>query len=268
MLVSTEGLIIREAEYGENDKMLTILTPSLGKITVSAKGVKSIKNPHMQISHLFCYNDFVLSKKGDRYWLREAAQIENFYELQSDLEIFSLAQYFLDIAGEVCVEGQDESEMMRLLLNTLFMLANGNKSQKLVKAVFELRAVSISGFMPDLTGCADCGCVSSDIMYFDILNGVIRCAQCNKKASNENLVGFPDIYTASTVVSVLDITVLAAMRYIIGARPERIFSFEIPEKELDDLCSVCEKYLLNQLERGFKTLDFYKEIKDNFNGDK
>ncbi len=268
MLISTEGLIIRETEYGENDKMLTLLTPSLGKITVSAKGVKSIKNPHMQISQLFCYNDFVLSKKGDRYWLREAAQIENFYELQSDLEKYSLAQYFLDIAGEICVEGPDEADMMRLVLNTLFMLANGNKPQKLIKAVFELRAASISGFMPDLTGCADCSDGSSDIMYFDIINGVIRCAQCYKKASNENLIGFPDTYTVSSVISVLDVTVLAAMRYIIGTRPERIFSFEIPEKELDDLGIVCEKYLLNQLERGFKTLDFYKEIKDNFNGDK
>ena len=71
MLEVTKGLVIRETAVGEKDKLLTVLTHDLGIITVSAKGIRSVKNPNIASAQLFCYSNFVLYKKGDYFWLME-----------------------------------------------------------------------------------------------------------------------------------------------------------------------------------------------------
>ena len=81
MLLTTTGLILREVAYGESDKLLTVLTPDQGKITVTAKGVRSFRNHYMSTAQLMCYNEFVLYQRGDRWWMKEVAVVEGFAPL-------------------------------------------------------------------------------------------------------------------------------------------------------------------------------------------
>ena len=53
---------------------------------------------------------------------------------------------------------------------------------------------------------------------------------------------------------------LAAMRYITGAEPKKIYAFRVGGKTEKQLSRVCEAYLLTQLGRGFGSLDFYKTV--------
>ena len=50
------------------------------------------------------------------------------------------------------------------------------------------------------------------------------------------------------------------MRYVAYGNPKRLFSFTLPERSLEVFSGVCESFLLTQLERGFRTLDFYKSL--------
>ena len=61
-------------------------------------------------------------------------------------------------------------------------------------------------------------------------------------------------------IATLTISTLSAMRYVINAEQERFLSFNLGEDEWDEFCEACEKYLLNQLERGFYSLEFYKTL--------
>ena len=61
-------------------------------------------------------------------------------------------------------------------------------------------------------------------------------------------------------ISLISLSVLETMRYIITARQERFLAFTLDEKEHQVFIDACEKYLLNQLERGFYSLDFYKSL--------
>jgi DNA repair protein RecO (recombination protein O) len=54
---------------------------------------------------------------------------------------------------------------------------------------------------------------------------------------------------------------LGALRYIIGASPKRFLSFDLSGDGLHRLADLAEAYLMTQLERGFRTLDFYKSIR-------
>lgn len=50
------------------------------------------------------------------------------------------------------------------------------------------------------------------------------------------------------------------MRHIVYGDPKRLFSFALPPDSMEKFAGVAESFLLTQLERGFRTLDFYKSI--------
>ena len=53
---------------------------------------------------------------------------------------------------------------------------------------------------------------------------------------------------------------LSAVRHVAYGDPKRLFSFQLDEGSLRQMGDVCEAYVLTQLERGFGTLDFYKQM--------
>lgn len=255
-IVQLSALVIRESDYAENDKLLTLLTPDRGRVRCLVKGAKSLKNKNSASSQLLCYSEFTMKERGGFYTLSEACLIEQFFELRSDLSRFALAQYIADVCGEVSVENESGEEMLALALNCLYMLCQGKREPDFVKAVFELRCAVINGLCPDLDSCPLCGKGDHEIFYLDVMNGGLRCGDCF--GTDEDIRSKTGV---SSVIIPLSPTVLSAMRYVVGAGAKRIFAFSLPENEMNDFCSACEKYLVNQLERSFKTLDFYKRIK-------
>lgn len=256
-ILTFPALVIRECDYGENDKLLTLLTAEHGKLTVCAKGAKSLRNKNMVCSQLLCYSEFTVKERGGYYTLSEASLIEQFFGLRRTLSRNAAAAYVVDVADEVCVESNDESEMLSLVLNTLYMLSETDRDTDFIKAVFEMRCASISGFRPELSACAVCGRRNAERMYLDVMNGSIVCQEC---FGNEETGKSADISTARIILP-LSPAVLGAIRYVTDCPPKKIFSFALPEEESEDFCRVCEKYLVNQTERSLPTLEFYNKIK-------
>ncbi len=259
-ILNFPALVIRQTDYGENDKLLTLLTAEKGKMTVCIKGGKSLKNKNLACSGLLCYSEFTVKGGKGFYTLSEASLIEQFFGLRGNLTRYAAAQYVAEVVGEVCVENNDESEMLQLALNTLYMLSETDRDVDFVKAVFELRCAMLSGFCPDLSSCGICGKSDGEPMYLDVMNGGLRCGDCF--GSNADIASREDLSTA-TVILPLTPAILGALRYVTAAPPKRIFSFTVPENELGDFCRVCEKYLLNQMERSFQTLVFYHMIRSH-----
>ena len=199
----------------------------------------------------------MLYKKGDYYWIKEAELIESFFDLRADIVRLALAQYLCEILGYVTVEEGEES-LLRLALNSLFAIASGKYDIELVKAAFEVRAASIIGFMPDVMGCRECEKKEGDFI-FDIMDGSLLCYECNTARSIE---AEPIDPTAQRrIIALLSESARIALMYCVHAPLERLFSFRIPEEDKGLFCRAAEEYLLNHIERSFKTLDFYKEVK-------
>ncbi len=249
-IIKTNGLVIREIAYGESDKILTILTPELGKLSVYCKGVRSIKSHRIAATQLFCYDELTLSVKGDKYTLGEACLIENFFDIRGDISKFALAQYFADLLCEVATENEDQSELLSLALNALYILST-DKPTKLIKSVFELRVLCAIGLTPDLSACDACG-KSAREYYLDPIGGTVRCSDCLMNASVGDGGSHAYIFLSPYV--------LRAMLYIINANKKRIFAFSAEDALLSELETVCEKYTLSQIGRGFDSLNFYKSL--------
>ena len=250
MQIQTEGIVIKESNVGENDKYITILTKDLGTVEAYVKGARK-KGSHLAASTgMFCYSAFELFQNKSRYYVDEANINQLFYDIRLDLMRLSIASYFCQIIYEIKPDSDNCGDILRLMLNSIHLLANTKKDERIIKAVFELRAMALSGLCPDLVACRDCG-KFNDKMRFYITDGTILCDECaNVQARSQEEFGFAYITPS----------VLAAMRHIAYSGAEKVFSFTLDDENLKLLGEVCESYLVCQTERNYRSLEFLKTL--------
>ena len=183
--------------------------------------------------------------------------IESFYGIRNTIEGLALAAYIAEVLSYVTV-AEAERDLLRLSLNSLYAIAENKAPLNKIKAAFEIRAASIIGFMPDVIGCMHCGERLGNF-YFDIMGGGICCYSCNEKKA----LMHPSVDESEErrIVSILSEGAKLALEYCIYSPIQKIFSFKISDEDMNLLARATEDYLVNQLERSFKTLDFYNEVK-------
>lgn len=243
MRISTKGLVIREQTTGESDRLVTLLTADYGLVRAFVRRAKQMKSRMNSATSLFAYGDFSLYRSKDAFVVDDAVATEVFFGLRKDIERLSLAQYFAQLAFELGAEEQPCDELLRLTLNSLHLLCKGEKSLMQIKAVFELRAMCLGGYMPGILACDNCGTYETPLMYFDTLEGKIYCENCPKTGA----IPLPK-------------TVITAVRFICLTEPSKIFSFSLSDENMKLLSDVAEKYMLSRVQRKLSALEFYKGL--------
>ena len=238
---TVDGIVIKTAVTGENDLIIWVLTRNRGLIRAFAKGARGVKSRFHAAASQFAYSTCTFSEKNGVYNLSEAEIKNMFIELRNSLSLMTCAQYFCEVLLKTLPEGSDGEFYLRLLLNSLYLLCKGEKPVLLIKSVFELRLAAEEGYMPALVGCDTCGEYLTDMMYFDVEEGRLYCSDCGK----------------ITGASLFPSAVIAAMRHIVFADFDKIFSFELSAQLLPVLNGITEKYLSVCTRRQFGTLEFF-----------
>lgn len=237
----TTGIVLRQTDTKETDMILTVLTPDLGRIPVIAKGARSKRSKFAAACQLLTFSELTLTHKGNWYYLDEASTIELFAGVRQDLTLLALASYFAELTEAVC--GEETPELLRLLLNALYALGTLGKDPTLVKTAFTWRLMALSGFEPLMDGCAVCG-REPETAALDVVQGVLHCAGCK--------TGGLSLPLTSGAVS--------ALRRILACEPKRLYSFSLEPTALRQLDHAAEAFVSAQLERSFRTLEYYKSI--------
>ena len=251
-----KGLVIRTTDVKESDRIITIFTEEMGVVSALARGARSLKSRKMSSTMQFCYSKFVLGKRGEYYYVKEAEVIENFFDIRRSIEGLALAGYIAEVLSDVTV-AEAEKELLRLSLNSLYAISSGKYPIDRIKAAFEIRCAAILGFMPDVISCSNCD-ERDGAFYFDIMGGSIICAKCKKELEKKHIE--PENPHESRIISYLSPTAKIALGYCVHSPIEKLFSFSIPESDMELFAKATELYLINQLERSYKTLDFYKQV--------
>lgn len=246
--MKTRGIVLREAAYKESDKILTVLTEDYGRMTIKSQGCRKAQSRLAAASQIMAYSEMVIYEYRDYYRLQEAETLYMFRNMRSDLELLSLGSYFCEAVETVSEEGQTEDGVMPLLLNSLYALSELNKPQDLVKAAFEWKLAALIGYEPEITACEICGKTEPDRPRIHLKSGVLHCEDCREGL--EEGISMP-----------LSPEALAALRHIVYGDPKRLFSFRLSAASLKELGNASEAYLQTQLECGFRTLDFYKQMR-------
>lgn len=236
------GLVIRERRVSESDRLITVLTDKAGVIKAFVPNALKINSKFLSATQLLsCSKMYIKPSKDNTYRISDAKPVNVFFGLRQDISLMALAGYMCELIEVLAPSGEAAPEFLSVALNSLFALSEKMQDKRIVKAVFELKFCSYAGYMPDLTGCCECGNSDPENAVFNVGDGVLCCSEHgNGMAVSKG--------------------VLSAMRHIIDSDAKRAFSFSLSERSLDMLCRVCEKFVLAQTDRRFKTLDFYKQI--------
>lgn len=256
----TMGLVVRAKR--EKDVILTLLSPELGRITVIAKGARSLKGPQMAMSQPLCYGDFELYKKGDLYWLRTGELKENFYGVTTRLDALNLAAYFCDVAVAVSEPGEPCEELLRLLLNSLYFLANKTYPDELVKGVFEWRVLAMQGLSPAIGRCCGCGKTQDGGFALDIAQGELFCGECRAKREVFGDTARLDDDTPRHEWILLSPGALEAIRFAVSTPMGKMMSFRL-ESDTDryDFSRAGEKFVRYHLDVDSPALSMYEMMK-------
>lgn len=238
----TCGLVLRETVTRDADKILTVLTPDRGRLSVIARGARRKGSRVAAACQLLAYSEMTLYEKGRWTMLDAADTIELFDGLRQDLTALSLAAYFAELTEAV---SDGSGDVLPLLLNALYALSALKKPPQLVKPAFQFRLMALAGYEPMADGCALCGAPEPENPLLDVVHGVVHCGKCREKG------GLSLPLTASG---------LAALRYVLYGDPRRLYSFSLPPEGLRALNHAADAYVSAQLERSFRTLDYYKTI--------
>lgn len=151
----TEGIIIKRKNYGEADRILTVLTKDNGKIHIKAVGIRRIpsrRSPHVELLNHSLLNLY----KGRNYSiLTEAESLESFSAIKSDLEKIGFAYHLCELIDGLCPENQENEKVFQLLKNALTDLSV-NKSFSIRE--FEVQLLIALGYWNEsgeLTGNSD-----------------------------------------------------------------------------------------------------------------
>ena len=163
----TTGLVLRVTETKEADKILTVLTPDMGKIPLIARGARRKNSRIAAASQLLAYSELTLYKRGNWHMLDEASTLELFDGVRQDIELLSLASYFAEMTECVTAEDEPVPEILSLLLNSLYALDTlFNNSCNLLNT---LKRLNSDACYLSNTGNLFCGCCcSADIINIRI----------------------------------------------------------------------------------------------------
>ena len=251
--LNIRGLVLKSSDFGDNDKLLTIMTEERGKILATIKGGKSLRSKFVSVSEQFTYATFSLRKTSKYFYVYDAEAIDDFYPIREDLYKMALGAYLCDIASELSLEESPDEPLMKLTLNALFALAYRDTDLLILKAAFEFKAAVISGFMPAISECSVCGREPEGDAFIDAAEGNLICSECMILPSEQTGL------TPDSVVLPLTESSLAALRYLEDAPIKRFLSFKLTGDERV-FANVCEKYLTCHLEKELYTLTFYKSL--------
>ncbi|MBR3281334.1 MAG: DNA repair protein RecO [Clostridia bacterium] len=244
-LIKTKGIVIGSANSSDNDKVLTVLTPDLGKISIFYRGAKKAKSNGLNCSEYLAFSDFVLYKSSnDNYSINSAEIIEVFYKLREDIDKLSYATEVAKIVYDVTEENIPASDILQLFLNTLFVISETDKNLDLIFSIFQIRLLAILGFLPQISRCTNCGepmTEDMDEFYFSIKDDGVKCGPCSKLDKS---------------VIRLNKTTFSALIYALSCDSKKLYSFEIPEESINELKLLTKIYTSQKLDKSYEVLKY------------
>ena len=178
------AIVLRRVNYRDNDRMVTLLSPSRGRIDALIRNCRKPKSHNLNAAELFALGDYMLIETGGRIIVTSVHLIETFYPLRADYDRLTCATWLLSLAEAAAEPEQEQQELFMLLLHTLSRLAFSDQPWKPLLSGFLLHFSACQGFKPRLNHCTLCGKrLEEPPFFFDAEEGGLVCGDCRRTRS-------------------------------------------------------------------------------------
>lgn len=234
-LIKVKGIVIKEIQYNDNDKILTVLTDKLGKISCMAKGAKKTNSSLLAPCQFLVYSEFILYKGTSFYHINSAEVIDTFYDLRIDYDKLEIAYEVTKIINQTICEGEETNEILSLFLNTLFITENKEEQKEKIIAVFKLKLIALLGYMPDIVTCKCCNCTMLNEKYlkyyYSFLDNSCLCENCFANKLNDKEFKLKGTYVALSQATYF------AILFVASSSTKKMFNFKLEDNSLKEFVS-------------------------------
>lgn len=243
-LIKVQGIVLKGINLGESDKIITVYTDALGKIDIVAHGARKPKSKFMASTQPFCYSEYLIFKGKNLYTLSDSMIIDSFQTVLQDLEKLAYGSYFLELTDALNEKDNKNVSILALVLKTMYLLVHDDTDLKLLRFAFDFKAISLSGYMPQINYCIKCRNKIEDICYFNIPEGGAACADCMNQRSRF-MLGKDEI---------------VLMQKIKLIKLEELRNIKYNDNNLAVLQSILLNYIQYHTGREFKSLSLLSKI--------
>jgi len=245
----TPAIVLRARDYSESDRIVTLLTRDMGKLSGIARGAKASRRRFTRklepLSHVMLY--FQRRHQGQLVFITRAEPVDEATPtLDDDLGKIALGVYMLELCDVLASEEAEAAEAYRLLASGLSALGLGAPPAALRQA-FELKILAWAGFGLEFSRCRLCGTpshVSGGRLFFIASRGGVLCPRCRSSAQ-EGAVGM-------TTESALALASLAA-------NPFETARGDLPAAGADASAALA-RFIASIVDRRLRSLDFLDSI--------
>ncbi len=149
----TSALILKRRDFGESDRLLTVLTPLHGKVNAIAKGARkptSKKTGHVE---LFTHVDMLINRGRDLFIVSQAEVTKPYLKLRDDLRRSAYASYITELTTRFILDEDTNTQTAFELLDSAFGWLNDGDDPRLAVRYFEMHLLDDVGFRPELNEC-------------------------------------------------------------------------------------------------------------------
>ncbi len=253
----TAALILKRRDFGEADRLLTILTPRHGKIAVLARGARKLTSVTTGHVELFTRADMVIQLGRDLGHISQVEMTKAYLPLREDLARGAYASYVVELldrftaqdelpADGVIADADDSSRFFALLDETFQRIAH-DPDPRLAVRYFELRLLDAVGFRPELTQCVIAGepIVARD-QFFSAQDGGAVC---------------PEHAVRCRSVMPISMPALKLLRHMQRSPYAAVSALQIAPAIHEEVERVLQGYLTYVLERRLQTIEFIQHLR-------
>lgn len=241
------GMVLSAIPVGDYDKRVVILTKESGKISAFAKGARRPNSALLACSEPFSFGEFTLYAGRNSYSITNAEISNYFSELRKDFEALCYGIYFCEFTDYITKENNDEKEILRLLFQSLRALTKKTIDTSLIRSIFELKSMVLSGESPQVFACVKCrenkNTLNQGNYRFSAKCGGLLCEACKEN----------DTYAIS-----VDTSTVYAMQYIISREIENLYTFKVSDKVQKELSRCIMAFMKLFTDHEFKSLDMLR----------
>ena len=194
-MIQTENtaIVLRHADYRDYDRMVTLFSPSRGRIDAAIRNCRKPKSHNLNAGELFALGDYMLYESGGHATVTSVHLIETFYPLRQDYDRLTCGTYLLSLTEAVVEPEQEMQELFMLLLHTLSRLAFSDQPWRPLLAGFLLHFAACEGFKPRLNHCVFCSerIGEQGPFFFEPHEGGLCCGKCCEKRRKTVFPGEP-----------------------------------------------------------------------------
>ena len=246
----TQAIILSRRDFGESDRLLTLFTPSRGKIRAIAKGARK---PSAKLSghvELFARSDCLIHKGRNLDILTQAELIEPYLGLREDLGRGAYANYVAELLDRFTADEEDDGGELFLLLHQSLARIAGADDPRMAARFFELQLLDLAGFKPELGECVVSRMeLQPEAQFFSSEEGGV----VSRAAAPQ---------VASRLVE-LDFDSLKLLRHVQRSADawERVSSLRVTSAQHSRAERIMLGYIAHLLERKLESVDFIRRLR-------